>query len=231
MRNDKFGEYTYIIDKVIGLYSFPKNDYDDIKQIALIGLWKGLETYKDDKNASLETYSITCVKNEIGKHMRHQKVQRRINKAGEDLSLDYTLNEDGDTFGDFLASDYDLAKEVEDRIELEHIKEIIKTLPTKDRQVIEMYYFKEMNLREIGRIMGFSGTTSKRILLTATRTIRSKLGLVNSHKNFNNYDLQRLKEWLVKKDCSRCELADELNKSEFRIETMLAKLRKGNVYG
>ena len=54
--NEKFqGKNTY----------FPGNDYDDLTQVAYIGLWKACITFKPDKKINFSTYAIKVIYNEI----------------------------------------------------------------------------------------------------------------------------------------------------------------------
>ena len=50
-------------------------DLEDLVSIGSIGLIKGIETYKPDKNIKLATYASRCIANEILMYIRKNKKQ------------------------------------------------------------------------------------------------------------------------------------------------------------
>ena len=63
---------------------------EDLISIGTIGLAKGVNTFKADKNIKLATYASRCIENEILMYLR------RINKTKMEVSLDEPLNKDAD---------------------------------------------------------------------------------------------------------------------------------------
>ena len=51
-------------------------DLEDLVSIGSIGLIKGIETYKPDKNIKLATYSSRCIANEILMYIRKNKKRK-----------------------------------------------------------------------------------------------------------------------------------------------------------
>lgn len=90
-----FLKYKYIIDIVIKKYAFTAMkygfEYKDLYQEALVGYSDAINSYKDDKNASLPTFITLCV---------DRRLQNTIKKAGriknkillESLSLDHVYD-------------------------------------------------------------------------------------------------------------------------------------------
>lgn len=88
-------KYKYIIDIVIKKYAFSAMkygfEYKDLYQEALVGFSDAINSYKDDKNASLSTFITLCV---------DRRLQNTIKKAGriknkillESLSLDHVYD-------------------------------------------------------------------------------------------------------------------------------------------
>ena len=58
----------------------------------------------------------------------------------------------------------------------QHLGEIIKTLPEKERLVIALYYDEELNLKEIGQVIGVSESRVSQILSSALHRIQSRVG-------------------------------------------------------
>lgn len=69
---------------------FPKYSNDeDMKEIALIGLWKACKEFKEDKKICFSTFAINVIKNKIINAIRYNN--RAIFKC-EIASLDNTVN-------------------------------------------------------------------------------------------------------------------------------------------
>ncbi len=91
-----FMKYKYIIDIVIRKYAFSAMkfgfEYKDLYQEALVGFTDALNSFKDDKNASLSTFITLCV---------DRRLQNTIKKAGriknkiflDSLSLDHVYDQ------------------------------------------------------------------------------------------------------------------------------------------
>ena len=69
-----------IIREHIKLTYFTINEYfpnyskdDDVKQIALIALWKAVEKFDKEKDVSFSTFAITVIKNEIFNYLKTDK--------------------------------------------------------------------------------------------------------------------------------------------------------------
>ena len=65
-------------------------DLEDLVSIGTIGLIKGIETYKPDKNIKLATYASRCIANEILMYLRKNKKRRA------EVSLEDALNYDAE---------------------------------------------------------------------------------------------------------------------------------------
>ena len=62
-------------------YENCKETLEDLVSIGSIGLIKGINTYKIDKNIRLATYASRCISNEILMFIRKNKKRRRISKS------------------------------------------------------------------------------------------------------------------------------------------------------
>lgn len=66
-------------------YTGPNIDQEDIISIGTIGLIKGINSYKSDKNVKLATYVARCIENEILMYLRSTK------KLSQEVSLNDAL--------------------------------------------------------------------------------------------------------------------------------------------
>ncbi len=71
-------------------FESPKVLLEDLISIGSMGLIKGVETFRPDKNIKLGTYASRCIENEILMFLR------KISKQKVEVSLDEPLNVDGD---------------------------------------------------------------------------------------------------------------------------------------
>lgn len=71
-------------------FESPKVLLEDLISIGSMGLIKGVETFRPDKNIKLGTYASRCIENEILMFLR------KVSKQKVEVSLDEPLNVDGD---------------------------------------------------------------------------------------------------------------------------------------
>lgn len=112
---------------------------EDLISIGTIGLAKGVNTFKADKNIKLATYASRCIENEILMHLR------RTNKLKGEVSLDEPLNKDADgnelLLSDILGTDYDVtSKDIEEEVDKKLLKISIDKLNSRERNIMEMRF-------------------------------------------------------------------------------------------
>ena len=112
---------------------------EDLISIGTIGLAKGVNTFKVDKNIKLATYASRCIENEILMYLR------RTNKLKGEVSLDEPLNKDADgnelLLSDILGTDYDVtSKDIEDEVDKKLLKISIDKLNSRERNIMEMRF-------------------------------------------------------------------------------------------
>lgn len=114
-------------------------DIEDLVSIGSIGLIKGINTYKIDKNIKLATYASRCIANEILMFIRKNK-----NRKGE-ISLEDALNYDSEGnelhLEDIMGTDEDLVvKEFESNEEKSVLQREIERLEPRDKEIMIMRY-------------------------------------------------------------------------------------------
>lgn len=131
-----------------GLMSF-----DDVLQIAYIGLYDAIKTYDESKGFTFMTYAWRCINNRISKDAFRLKVVNSYIKLGS-FSLDATINDDGET------SLLELTGEEDESIEDMELREIqvrlFNRLSAEDRNMLIMRNVEGRALQEIGDKYGLS---------------------------------------------------------------------------
>lgn len=139
---------------------------EDLVSIGSIGLIKGINTYKIDKNIRLATYASRCISNEILMYLRKNKKRRA------DISLDDALTFDSEGnelhLEDIIGTDDDTVyKEYERKTDIEALKKEIETLEGRDKQIMIMRYglfnTDSYTQKEVAEMLGISQSYISRI--------------------------------------------------------------------
>ena len=145
---------------------------EDLISIGTIGLIKGVNTYRREKNIKLATYASRCIENEILMHIRKISNQKTEVSLDEPINMDYDGNEL--LLADILGTDEDMIlRPLEDDVDLCILRQAVKELPNREREIIYMRFGlggrKEKTQKEVAQLMGISQSyisrLEKRILL------------------------------------------------------------------
>ena len=161
-------------------YENTKVDLEDLVSIGTIGLIKGINTYKIDKNIKLATYASRCIDNEILMYLRKNK------KRNADVSLEESLSFDSEGnelhLEDILGTEPDIVtKELEDNdIKKTLLKEINK-LPDRDKEIMKLRYGlfgeEEITQKELAEKLNISQSYISRIEKKVIRKIKETIKL------------------------------------------------------
>ena len=161
-------------------YENTKIDLEDLVSIGTIGLIKGINTYKMDKNIKLATYASRCIDNEILMYLRKNK------KRNADVSLEESLSYDAEGnelhLEDILGTEPDLiTKELEDNdLKMILLKEIEK-LPKRDKEIMKLRYGlfgeKEITQKELAKKLSISQSYISRIEKKVIKKIKEAIKL------------------------------------------------------
>ena len=106
---------------------------EDLISIGTLGLIKGVQTFKMDKNIKLATYASRCIENEILMHLR------KTNRIRHEVSLDEPLNVDWDG-NELLLSDILGTEENEVYKDIEEDVERQLVLKRREREIMYMRF-------------------------------------------------------------------------------------------
>ena len=151
---------------------------EDLISIGTIGLIKAVNTFSPEKNIKLATYASRCIENEILMYLR------KIASQKMEISLDEPLNTDWDgnelMLADVLGSEGDeISREIEEDDEKRMVMEIIKTLPERERIIIDMRFGlgdkEELTQKEVADKLGISQSYISRLEKRIIKRIGDKL--------------------------------------------------------
>src|SRR5574344_1686125 len=153
-------------------------DLEDLVSIGSIGLIKGINTYKLDKNIKLATYASRCIDNEILMFLRKNK-KRKTEISFED-SLSYDAEGNELHLEDVLGTDANIVpKELEDKIEKKLLIEEIEKLNERDKKIMILRYglfnHDEVTQKDVADMLGISQSYISRI---EKKVIRKLKGLI-----------------------------------------------------
>ncbi|MDO4963680.1 MAG: RNA polymerase sporulation sigma factor SigK [bacterium] len=159
-------------------YENTKVDLEDLVSIGTIGLIKGVNTYKLDKNIKLATYASRCIDNEILMFLRKNK--KRNGEVSFEDSLSYDAEGNELHLEDILGTADDLVtRPLEEEIEKKILYEELVKLNDRDKQIMSMRYGlfgkNEMTQKEVAQALGISQSYISRI----EKKVINKLKLQN----------------------------------------------------
>ena len=151
-------------------------DLEDLVSIGSIGLIKGINTYKPDKNIKLATYASRCIDNEILMYLRKNK--RRKTEISLEDSLSYDAEGNELRLEDVLGTEEDIVtKSLEEEIEKNLLNLEIKKLNKRDKQIMILRYGlygnKSMTQKEVADLLGISQSYISRIEKKVIKKLKS----------------------------------------------------------
>ena len=164
-------------------FESPKVLLEDLISIGSMGLIKGVETFRPDKNIKLATYASRCIENEILMFLR------KISKQNVEVSLDEALNVDMDgnelLLADIIPTNQTLIMDEVLSNEKERVMyEAVEKLNKREKQIIVLrfglYGIPELTQKEVADKLGISQSyisrLEKKIISKMKKDILSKTG-------------------------------------------------------
>ena len=139
---------------------------EDLVSIGTIGLIKGVNTFKIDKNIKLATYASRCIENEILMYLRKSTTQKCEVSIEEPLNVDWDGNEL--LLSDILGTDTDMVhKNIENEVEKQLLKQALSKLLPREREIMELRFGflngNEYTQKEVADILNISQSYISRL--------------------------------------------------------------------
>jgi len=170
-------------------------DLEDLVSIGSIGLIKGINTYRPDKNIKLATYASRCIDNEILMYLRKNK--RRKTEISLEDSLSYDSEGNELRLEDILGTEDDIVtKHIEEETEKNLLHMEIKKLNPRDKQIMVLRYglygHKEMTQKEVADMLGISQSYISRIEKKVIKKLKFLIKVWINKENFTHKIIEKL---------------------------------------
>ena len=159
-------------------YEGTGENLEDLVSIGSIGLIKGINTYKVDKNIKLATYVSRCIRNEILMFLRKNK------RRSLEVSLEDTLNYDneGNTLNleDVVGTDSELVEDTYiKKLDQHYLEAELNKLNDREKLIMTLRYglnkSDEYTQKEVASMLGISQSYISRIEKKVISKIRDKI--------------------------------------------------------
>lgn len=166
-----------LVAHIIKKYYQNYGGQEDLVSIGTIGLIKAVNTFDMSKNIKLSSYASRCIENEILMYFRNNR------KSAQDISLNDTIDTDKDgnplTLMDIMASDMDVAEDVDTKLRLDVLAEYIdEVLTDREKEIIIRRYGlngkKVLTQRELADSLNISRSYISRIEKKSLEKLRKR---------------------------------------------------------
>ena len=156
---------------------------EDVRSVGMIGLMLAAQKWEPSRG-KFSTFAVKVIKREISNEWRKTQTKGRdektnryyecAQKAAQFVGREQNTNDVGDlSIWNLLASPEDVAKECEERIDLQ---KALAKLPPRHVEILKLHYVEKMKLDDIGELYGMSRQRAHEIICTAKRHLLHELG-------------------------------------------------------
>ena len=171
-----------LVAHIVKKFESIDNNQDDLISIGTIGLIKGIDSFKIDKNNRLTTYVARCIENEILMYFRSNKK----NKLNVSLNDSIGTDKDGNEINliDVIKSnDKELNELINEKNNNKLLNRIINKLDEREKEIIIKRYglfnTKEYTQKEIAKMLNISRSYVSRIEKRAISKLYKELKSIN----------------------------------------------------
>lgn len=155
-------------------YFRDKYSYDEIESTAYVGLIKAANRFDESKEVKFSTYAGLVISNEIKRMARDDKwyfVKRGVSQ--KILSLNFVIDSENNIeMQDILMDEEDIEKNI---VESLVIKNLLELLDRREREIIRLYFYKNMKQSEIAKIINLSQPHVARVIKNSLNKMRKEL--------------------------------------------------------
>jgi len=177
IHNSKFIDYNIL-------------DERDFFQFGIEGLSEAIDRYDPDFGTKFETYGIQRIRGKIIDELRKLSIKPRSINADpntdvifSNVSLNYPVHEDDSyLLCEILPDDTELPDVTLEKNEAkEMLVKAIKKLDERDRLIITLYYYENMNYKEIAKILDITVSRVSQVHSRIISILKSSLLCLNEY--------------------------------------------------
>ena len=147
---------------------------DDLAQVGAVGLIKAVDRYDPARGSSLTAYAIPTIVGEIQRHLRDSTQPLRLPRRGrQDGVVVRSVPLDG---SETASQDNLAARGLELGEERVLIEAGLRTLPRRQRRIVQLHYFGNLSQRGIATELGLSQVHVSRLLQESLGKLRQEIG-------------------------------------------------------
>lgn len=177
--------YTNLVHYVIHNSKFMNLNVVDEKdyfQFGVEGLSEAIDRFDPDYGTKFETYAIQRIRGKIIDELRKLQIKPRSLNPETDIqykniSLNYSYDgEDGYQLYEVLPSEAEQPDEILQKEEQKDILiKLIQSLNERDRLIISLYYYENLNYKEIADTLGITVSRVSQIHTKIIKEMKEKL--------------------------------------------------------
>ena len=178
--------YTNLVHYVIHNTKFATLsviDEKDFFQFGIEGLSEAIERFDPSYGTKFETYAIQRIRGKIIDEIRKIQSKPRTSTNGEidyssrNVSLNYQVEgNESYTLNETIPADIELPDEALQRTEQKEIlMNALSTLEERDRLIITLYYYENLNYKEIAEVLNITVSRVSQVHSRILRELKEKL--------------------------------------------------------
>ncbi|MDR3593803.1 sigma-70 family RNA polymerase sigma factor [Clostridium sp.] len=151
-----------------------KYEFEDLLQVAYVGLIKAGNNFDESKGFKFATYAVPTIRGEVSRFLTDDKkfnISRGV--SHNFLMLSYEFENENGCLQDKIGAD-----EFEDKlINRTSLNQAINNLSDQEKKILKLYYVDEISQTEIGKMCGVFQTQIYRINKRLIKKLRIALDI------------------------------------------------------
>ncbi len=181
----KLVHYVIHNSKFINLEILDDRDYF---QFGVEGLSEAIDRFDPEYGTKFETYAIQRIRGKIIDELRKLQIKPRpANTLSEsknlysNVSLTSSVDDDDNLLlYEVVKSDSEIPDESAEKNQIKEILvEAIKKLDERDRMIITLYYYEDLNYKEIAKVLNITVSRVSQVHTRIIELLKSKLAYIN----------------------------------------------------
>ena len=169
-----------LLKSIVRRYLGKGVEFDDLFQLAGIGLLKAVYGFDESYGVRFSTYAVPMIAGEIKRFMRDDgsvKVSRAMKATARELNRYIEeQTEYRDERSQTLAERLPAVDNQEEMIERMQLRSAIEKLPAREKKIIMLRYFRDMTQSEVAKVVGVSQVQISRIESRVVAEMKKSLG-------------------------------------------------------